>query len=88
MKSDFYKSNTISWRTFKKSNCRKKAGKYHLQVILKLEKVKTSLSPVNRIWQMVVIKGTLNRKVLSGSPKASTIKMVHRLKMIVFKENF
>ena len=49
--------------------------------ILKQEKVKI-------IGQRFVIKGTLNRKVCSSCPRASTINEDHRLKMTILKENF
>ena len=48
---------------------------------LKKEMLKTSLSAFQRIGQRIVIKGTLDRKVCSGYPRASTIKHDHRLKM-------
>ena len=53
-----------------------------------IKKVKTYLSTVKRIGQRFVIKDTVNRKVGSGRPRASTIKHHHRLKMTVLKENF
>ena len=50
--------------------------------------MKTSFSAVKRIEQRFVIKLTLNRKVRSGRPTASTIKDDHRFKMTVLKVNF
>ena len=47
--------------------------------------LKKSLSAAKRIRQRFVIKGTLNRKVGSGHPRASTTKLDHRLKMTVLK---
>ena len=49
--------------------------------ILKYKKMKTFFSAVKRIGQRFAIKGTLNRKVRSGHPRASTIKEGHRVKM-------
>ena len=69
----------------------KKSGKiaYKLNLAtLKIEMFKTFLSAVKRIGQRFVIKGTLNRKVGSGRPRASTIKNDHKDKTTVLKENF
>ena len=54
--------------------------------ILKIEMLKTSTSFVKIIGQRFVIKGTLNRKVSSGRPRASTIKDDHRITMNVLKD--
>ena len=50
--------------------------------------MKTSVSAVKRIGQSFVIEGTLNGKISSGRPRASTMKDDYRLKITVLKENF
>ena len=50
-----------------------------------IKKVKTYLPAVKRIEQRLVFIGTLNIKVRSRRPIASTIKNDHRLKMTVLK---
>ena len=50
-----------------------------------MEKVETSLSAVKRIGKRFEIKGTLNRKVGSGQPRAFKIKYNYRFEMTVLK---
>ena len=47
--------------------------------------MKTSLSAVKRIGQRFETKSSVNRKVCSGRPRASTIKDDHRLKVSILK---
>ena len=50
-----------------------------------IKKVKTSLQYMKIIRQRLVNIGTLNMKVCSGHPRASSIKNGHWLKLTVFK---
>ena len=59
--------------------------------ILKIENVKTPLSAVKRFGGRFEIKGTVNRKVGSGRPRAFKIKDDHRVEMTILnvrKKNF